>query len=83
LEFHYREILKILGENVESEHLWKTPARAAKSIIFLTSGNQEKPTEVVNGAIYKNSNGKNTYLSVQIFLFKKVKNLIKFLNFVV
>ena len=57
LEFHYREILKILGEDVESEHLWKTPSRAAKAIIFLTSGNQEKPNDLVNGAIYTNSNG--------------------------
>jgi hypothetical protein len=40
IAFHFREILKVLGEDVESEHLDKTPVRAAKSIIHLTSGNQ-------------------------------------------
>jgi len=32
IAFHFREILKLLGEDVDSEHLSKTPARAARSI---------------------------------------------------
>ncbi len=45
----------LLGEDVESEHLKKTPARAAKSLVHLTSGNKEQPIDLVNDAIYKNS----------------------------
>ena len=48
IAFHYREILKALGEDVHSVHLIQTPIRAAKSILYLTSGNQEQPGNSVH-----------------------------------
>lgn len=38
LALHYREILKLLGENPEREGLIKTPMRVAKAMQVLTRG---------------------------------------------
>ncbi|MFP4046791.1 MAG: GTP cyclohydrolase I, partial [Bacteroidales bacterium] len=35
---HYKEILKLLGEDVDREGLTDTPIRVAKSIQFLNKG---------------------------------------------
>ena len=35
---HYREILKLIGEDPTREGLLKTPERAAKAIFSITSG---------------------------------------------
>ena len=35
---HYREIIKLIGENPEREGLLKTPMRAAKAMWFATQG---------------------------------------------
>jgi len=39
LQAHYKEILKLLGEDTEREGLIDTPFRVAKSIQFLTQQN--------------------------------------------
>ena len=35
---HYREILRLLGEDPEREGLMKTPERVAKALQFMTQG---------------------------------------------
>lgn len=47
---HYRESLKLLGENEQREGLLKTPERMAKSMQFLTQGYQIDPREILNSA---------------------------------
>lgn len=50
LKFHYKEILKILGEDTEREGLQKTPERVAKSLSFLTQGYSQDPETILNSA---------------------------------
>lgn len=50
LQYHYREILKIIGEDVEREGLLKTPERAAKSILDLTKGYSMDPKSIIEKA---------------------------------
>lgn len=50
LKFHYKEILKILGEDTEREGLRKTPERVAKSLSFLTQGYTQDPETILNSA---------------------------------
>ena len=38
---HYKEILRLLGEDPEREGLVKTPERVAKALQFLTHGTQQ------------------------------------------
>lgn len=43
LSYHYKEILKLLGEDPEREGLVKTPYRVAKAMQFMTRGYTGKP----------------------------------------
>ena len=47
---HYKESLKLLGEDEQREGLLKTPERVAKSMQFLTQGYQIDPKEILNSA---------------------------------
>lgn len=49
---HYKEILKIIGEDVTREGLQKTPMRAAKALAYMTRGYRQDPDEIINGAIF-------------------------------
>ncbi|MDE6870676.1 MAG: GTP cyclohydrolase I FolE [Bacteroidales bacterium] len=49
---HYREILRLLGENPEREGLLKTPERVAKALQFLTSGYSTDGAEILRSAIF-------------------------------
>ena len=40
---HYKEVLRLLGEDTEREGLLKTPLRVAKAMQFLTKGYREDP----------------------------------------
>ena len=53
LSYHYREILKLLGEDVEREGLLQTPMRVAKAMQFLTQGYQQNPEEILRSALFK------------------------------
>ena len=53
LEHHYREILKLIGEDPSREGLEKTPFRVAKSIQFLTQGYDHDPKEILLSAKFK------------------------------
>jgi hypothetical protein len=47
---HYKEILRLLGEDVEREGLIKTPHRVAKAMQFITQGYYQKPEEILRSA---------------------------------
>ena len=53
LSHHYREILRLIGENPDREGLLKTPTRVAKAIQFLTQGYDLDPVAVLNSAKFR------------------------------
>lgn len=53
IAMHYREILKLVGDNPEREGLVKTPMRAAKAIWFATQGYRQDPKEILKQAIFE------------------------------
>lgn len=53
LSFHYREILKLLGEDTEREGLIDTPKRVAKAMQFMTQGYAQNPEEILRTALFK------------------------------
>ncbi|MBQ8277478.1 MAG: GTP cyclohydrolase I FolE [Bacteroidaceae bacterium] len=50
LQYHYKEILGLLGEQPEREGLLKTPERVAKAMLTLTRGYEMDPVAVLNSA---------------------------------
>lgn len=50
---HYREILRLLGEDPEREGLIKTPERVAKAMSFITKGYSEDPIAILRSAMFK------------------------------
>ena len=50
---NYLSILKSLGEDTTREGLEKTPRRVAKSLQFLTQGNQIDPAKILRSALFK------------------------------
>lgn len=52
---HYREILKLIGENPEREGLLKTPERAAKALIDITAGYRTDPLSIARKAIFEHA----------------------------
>jgi len=50
---HYKEILKLLGEDPEREGLIDTPLRVAKSIQFLNKGQNIDPREIISSAKFQ------------------------------
>ncbi|MEF9931846.1 MAG: GTP cyclohydrolase I FolE [Bacteroidales bacterium] len=53
LALHYKEILRLLGEDSNREGLLKTPERVAKAMQFLTQGYTTNPIEILNSAKFK------------------------------
>lgn len=49
---HYKEILRLIGEDPEREGLKKTPMRAAKALIDITAGYKLDGEEIVKKAIF-------------------------------
>src|SRR5580658_10452880 len=47
-----REMLVLIGENPDREGLRRTPERFAKALRFLTSGYQQDPAKLLNGAMF-------------------------------
>ncbi len=52
---HYAAILKLVGEDPEREGLKKTPVRAAKAILDITSGYRTKPLDIARQAIFEHA----------------------------
>lgn len=50
---HYKEILSLIGEDVDREGLVKTPERVAKAMQFLTHGYRMNPQEILLSARFK------------------------------
>lgn len=48
----YRDIITLLGEDVEREGLVKTPERAAKAMYFLTRGYRQDIGALINHAVF-------------------------------
>ncbi len=53
LAYHYKEILRILGEDVNREGLEKTPLRVGKAMQFLTHGYSLDPMKILNSAKFR------------------------------
>ena len=52
---HYREILRLIGEDPSREGLVKTPIRAAKAIIDITTGYRQDAVEVAKKAVFEHA----------------------------
>ncbi len=50
---HYREILRLLGEDPDREGLQKTPERVAKAMAFMTKGYTEDPRAILTSAMFR------------------------------
>lgn len=57
LAAHYKAILELLGEDPAREGLVKTPVRAAKAMLALTSGYRKSPEEIIKSALFKEEYG--------------------------
>ena len=57
LAAHYKAILELLGEDPTREGLVKTPVRAAKAMLALTSGYRKSPQEIIKSALFKEKYG--------------------------
>ncbi|MDE6443267.1 MAG: GTP cyclohydrolase I FolE [Muribaculaceae bacterium] len=52
---HYKEILRLLGEDPEREGLLKTPKRAAKALYDITLGYRQDPKEIASQAVFEHA----------------------------
>ncbi len=53
LQYHYAEIIKLLGEDPTREGLEKTPLRVAKAFSFLNKGYLEDPLQILRSAMFR------------------------------
>lgn len=52
LAFHYKEILRLIGEDPEREGLLDSPVRIAKAMQFFTHGYDLEPENIIKSAIF-------------------------------
>jgi GTP cyclohydrolase I len=52
MEGHFREIIRLLGEDVNREGLVRTPERAAEALHFLTRGYRQDVQELIGEAVF-------------------------------
>lgn len=52
IENHYKDIIKLLGEDPNREGLAKTPHRVAKAMQYITHGYQLDPKAIIQSAIF-------------------------------
>lgn len=55
IAYHYREILKLIGEDPEREGLKKTPVRAAKALLDITRGYHTDGLQIARKAIFEHA----------------------------
>lgn len=58
IAYHYQEILKLIGEDPEREGLLRTPQRAAKALLSITSGYEADPVAIARKAIFEHTGSK-------------------------
>ena len=66
LSYHYKEILKLLGEDPDREGLVKTPYRVAKAMQFMTRGYHENPEEILRSALMSASTSRAASLILSV-----------------
>ena len=66
---HYREIIGLLGEDVNREGLVRTPTRVAKSLQFLLNGYQKDPEAVLKAAMFREEEYKQMVIVKDIDFF--------------
>jgi len=49
---HYKQIIKLLGEDVEREGIIKTPERVSRAMQFLMQGYEQDPEEIIRSATF-------------------------------
>ncbi len=52
LASHYKEILRLLGEDTEREGLLKSPERIAKAMLYFTNGYDLNPEDILRSAMF-------------------------------
>lgn len=52
LAVHYKEIIRLLGENPLREGLLKSPERVAKAMLYCTNGYDLNPEEILRSAMF-------------------------------
>lgn len=52
---HYREILRLIGEDPEREGLLKTPIRAAKALVDITTGYRKDAIQIAQKAVFEHA----------------------------
>lgn len=52
---HYREILRLIGEDPDREGLVKTPVRAAKALVDITAGYRQDPLAIARQAVFEHA----------------------------
>lgn len=52
MALHYREILRLLGEDPDREGLLKSPERIAKAMLYCTNGYDLNPEDILRSAIF-------------------------------
>lgn len=52
LATHYKEILRLLGEDPNREGLLRSPERIAKAMLFFTGGYGQDPDQILRSAIF-------------------------------
>ena len=49
---HYKQIIQLLGEDIDREGLLKTPERVARSLQFLMQGYEQNPEDIIRSAMF-------------------------------
>ena len=49
---HYKEIIKLLGEDINREGIEKTPDRVAKAMQYMVQGYNTDPAEIIKSALF-------------------------------
>lgn len=52
IAMHYREIIRLLGEDTEREGLLKSPERVSRAMQFLMQGYEQDPHEIIRSAMF-------------------------------
>lgn len=55
---HFREILRLIGEDPDREGLKRTPERAAKALMAVTAGYKSDPVAIAKKAIFNHEGSK-------------------------